>query len=147
MKRGTLIGIIAGAVLVAGGIGAGFGASIASTPAPTPTVSVEAAPVESVTPDSEPLTAETPTAGEPDTVAFIAMVRSRLATFNTQIPNATDEQLLAAGLAGCERILSGEGVEGMSVITDEAPGTGGYFYDSNAIIAGAMIHLCPETLG
>lgn len=101
-------------------------------------------PAPSTTPD--PLVAETPSAQQAD-AAFLSFVRGRLATFPSQIPDATDEQLLDAAAIACERLQDGESVEKMSVIEGEQPSeVGGYFYDSNAIIAGAQMHLCADTL-
>lgn len=154
MKTTALIGTIAGVVLVAGGIG--IGASVAangsSEAGPTPSVSIttEATPTPTVeveaSPAAMPLSATEPSADR-DEETFLTFVYGRLATFPTQIPNATPEELIATGDIACARILAGESVELMSVIDGEKPSEmGGYFYDSNAIIAGAQMHLCPETL-
>lgn len=97
-----------------------------------------------------PLEAEEPGSATDDEAqsAFLEFVRGRLETFPSQIPDATDAQLFAAAVDACERIRSGESVEKMSVIDGEEPSeVGGYFYDSNAIIAGAQMHLCPDTMG
>lgn len=93
-----------------------------------------------------PLEAVEPNATR-DEDAFLTFVRGRLATFPTQIPDATDEQLIAAADVACDRIRGGEPVDRMSVIDGETPSEmGSYFYDSNAIIAGAQMHLCQDTL-
>lgn len=94
-----------------------------------------------------PLTAQPTDAGGEDVETFLEFVHGRMATFKTQIPDATDEQLEAAGREACERLLDGESYELMSVIDgEELSEPAGYYFDSNAIIAGAQMHLCPETL-
>lgn len=113
-----------------------------STERVAPSSEETTAPIEE-TATPEPLVAQSPVAAGAD--AFLEFVRGRLATFPSQIPDATDEQLIAAGNDACERVESGESVDKMSVIEDEKPSeVGGYFFDSNAIIAGALMHLCPE---
>ena len=104
-------------------------------------------PEATATTSPEPIVAKPVDGAEPNEAAFIEFVRGRLATFPSQIPDVTDEQLMAAAADACERIRGGESVEGMSVIEDEVPSeAGGYFYDSNAIIAGAQMHICQDTL-
>lgn len=120
-----------------------------------------ATPADEPKPFAAPLTAteapETPApdgdlvASEPDgaanEAAFLSFVRTRMSSFPTQIPDATDEQLLAAASEACDRIREGEDVDRMSVIQDEKPSeVGAYYFDSNAIIAGAQMHLCADTL-
>lgn len=124
--------------------GAVDGASDESTDRVVTEESTAETPASSGTAD--PLVAEEPGAQDAQT-AYLDFVRGRLSTFPTQIPNATDDQLLAAAKDACDRIRAGESVEGMSVIQDEQPSEiGGYFFDSNAIIAGAQMHLCTDTL-
>ena len=74
--------------------------------------------------------------------AFLDEVRSRLAKIQTQIPNVTDEQLLAAAYEACQRLDSGESGENMSLIDGETT-TGGYYMDSGAIIISARLTMCP----
>ena len=109
-----------------------------------------AAQSESATEASEPpLTAEPQTDADAreDTDTFLTFVRARMGTYKSQIPNATDEQLIQAGRDACTRLRDGESYEMMSVIEGEKVSEpGGYYYDSNAIIAGAQMHLCPETI-
>lgn len=91
---------------------------------------------------AQPLAAETP-AAQDDTgaPAFVDAVRESLAP-NTQIPDATDEQLIAVGEAACARIAAGESLDGASLIEGEQPnGIGGYD-DTNMIIVAAKQHLC-----
>ncbi|KRD51969.1 hypothetical protein [Microbacterium sp. Root280D1] len=105
---------------------------------------------EEATETPAPLEAEEPGTAADDEAesAFLEFVRGRLETFPSQIPDATDAQLFDAAADACERIRGGESVEKMSVIDGEQPSeVGGYFYDSNAIIAGAQMHLCPDTMG
>lgn len=140
MKRTTIAAIAAVVLLTLTGC-----AESANSAADKPSSPMTTEPVApSETP--EPLVAETPSAQQTD-AAFLSFVRGRLATFPSQIPDATDEQLLDAAAIACERLQDGESVEKMSVIEGEQPSeVGGYFYDSNAIIAGAQMHLCADTL-
>lgn len=98
----------------------------------------------SETPAPEPLTA---TASEPSTesdldAAFLAEAHTRLASIRSQIPDATDDQLLAAGNEACERLATGESGEEMTLIEGEET-TGGYYMDSSAIIIAARLTICP----
>lgn len=100
-------------------------------------------PDVSPTETAAPLVAETPidtSAGEAE-ANFIKQVRAGLPA-NTQIPNATDQQLLDAGKAACERYAQGESYENMSVIEGETQ-VDGYYYDSAAIILAAVNTICP----
>lgn len=149
MKRSTIA--VAGAIvlaLIGGGTAAAITlngqepapeASATSTPAPSQTDAPAAA---GTTP---PLVAETPTPlrGEDAEAAYLLEVRSRLAKIQTQIPNATDEQLIAVAYEACERITGGESSEGMSVIEGEEISTHGYYMDSGSIITSARLTLCP----
>jgi len=118
----------------------------ATEPAEPSQVTASAEPSPEPTETVEPLVAEDPTL-EVDVDTYLTFVRGRLASFPSQIPDATDEQLVETGWLACERILGGESPLGMTVIDGEKPSEiGGYYYDSNAIVAGAQIHLCPETL-
>lgn len=112
--------------------------------APTPASTLN--PVETVTetteaePTVEPLVAETtaPATGEEQ---FLTYVRENLPA-NTVIPDATDEQLLAAGEEACDRIAAGESTDDMTLIDGEQRPDGGYYRDSGNIITGARLHLC-----
>lgn len=59
----------------------------------------------------------------------------------TQIPDATDAQLLEAGYKACDRIESGEPSEDISLIEGETR-TRGYYMDSGAIITAARVTIC-----
>lgn len=101
------------------------------------------APTES----AAPLVAATQRAPEPDDAeaAFIADARGRLAqNAQTQIPDATDQQLIDAGRQACERLAAGEATDQMSLIEGEIVSESGYYWDSAAIIAPARMFLCPE---
>lgn len=92
----------------------------------------------------EPLVAETPTANDPNEELFVSETRGRL-TSATQIPNATDQQLIDAGWAACEWIESGQSTDDMTVIEGETRLTeADYYQDSQAIAVAAVMHLCPD---
>lgn len=117
------------------------------------TGAVESAPDEpqdtattSVEETVAPLVAESP---KPTTVdnaesAFLEYVRANLLP-QTQIPDATDAQLIAAGQESCVRRAAGESTDGMVVVEGEQPYENGYYYDSIPIITGAFMYLCPPT--
>lgn len=96
-------------------------------------------PAESVA----PLVAESPSASAAgvDEAAFLEDVRENLPT-NTQIPDATDEQLLAAGARACEELAAGTPGDQISVVENETPGALGTFDDSGAIVTAASVNLC-----
>ncbi|MBN9210711.1 MAG: hypothetical protein BGO45_10580 [Microbacterium sp. 71-36] len=97
-----------------------------------------AAPVAS----EAPLVAETPTAAaDGGETAFLTEVRAKLRPDNV-IPNATDEQLLAAGHLACERLAESQSGEQVSVIDGEKPDQGGYYRDSIQILNAAASTLC-----
>jgi len=93
-----------------------------------------------------PLTAESPT-GEPQESdaesAFLAMVGESLPE-NTIIPDATDEQLLAAGMEACERLRAGETSDTITLIEGEQKNGADIYADSGAIITSARLTLCPD---
>ena len=93
-----------------------------------------------------PLVAETPAESAPadDEALYLEEVRDRLPA-TTIIPDATDEQLLAAGQEACERRDAGESSDDITLIEGEVRGEGGYFVDSQAIVGAAWITLCPTT--
>ncbi len=95
----------------------------------------------------EPLAAETPTAAPEDEAEqnFIAWVRDNLRPDNV-IPNATDEQLVAAGQDGCEQIRADVAPDDLTVIDGEERDGGGYYRDSSVIITGARMFLCPDRI-
>lgn len=98
------------------------------------------APAES----AAPLVAESPAASAAgvDEAAFLEDVRENLPA-NTQIPDATDEQLLAAGADACAQSLAGTSSDDLSVIEGEVRSAGGegYFVDSGVILSAASRHL------
>lgn len=96
------------------------------------------------TPTPEPLVAETPTVNDPNEELFVSETRGRL-TSATQIPNATDQQLIDAGWAACEWIASGQSTDDMTVIEGETRLTeADYYQDSQAIAVAAVMHLCHD---
>lgn len=94
------------------------------------------------TESAAPLVAETtePEAANPH-AAYLDGVRALLPE-KTQIPDATDEQLIAAGMAACERLAAGEASDLISVIEGETPNGLGSYNDSGMIVSAARTHLC-----
>lgn len=93
---------------------------------------------------TSPLAAETETPVSEDPEAeFVAQVRGKLPA-NTQIPNATDEQLIEAGYAACDAIEADTPTDQISVIEGEQPNGLGYFDDSGIIVQATSTTLCPR---
>lgn len=114
---------------------AGCAAPAAEQTPSTPTSAASAA---------EPLTAETPTTpavSEAD-VAFLAAVREAQSEFATQIPDATDAQLLELGAEACDVLSAGTDTTALSLIEGETPNAIGNYSDTDAIVTAASIHLC-----
>lgn len=88
----------------------------------------------------QPLTAETPEPSDAD-ATYLEAVRANLRPDNV-IPNATDEQLLTAGEAACEKIATTENTNTISVIEGEQPNGLGSYPDSNVIVSAARASLC-----
>lgn len=91
------------------------------------------------------------TADEPEETAqlaspdedYLARIRAALPE-DTIIPNATDEQLLAAATAACEQMDNGTDVAAVKVIEGEEP-NGLDIHESSAAIAGVAKDVyCPQ---
>lgn len=98
--------------------------------------SESAAPLvaESPSPDAEVGTDE----------AYLAAVRDALeANGGSSIPDASDEQLLAAGADACEQMRGGTELKEVRVVQGEQPTEIGYV-TSGLIAGGAAKHLCPD---
>ncbi|MFF8187741.1 hypothetical protein ACF044_10835 [Microbacterium sp. NPDC016588] len=92
-----------------------------------------------------PLVAETPTAARSEVstpeAAFLAQVREVLPA-DTVIPNATDEQLLAAAAAACEQMAAGIDFSAVKVIDGEEANDLGVHRESALIAAVARKTIC-----
>lgn len=133
MKKLGMVGVALAGVLLLAGCGEASGVADAETARESATVETAA-----------PLVAETPpTSDVSNTDAlYLSYVRDNLPP-ETQIPDATDEQLFAAGQEACTRLEAGEPMGGMVVVEGEEPWENGYYYDSSAIINGAIQYICP----
>lgn len=90
-----------------------------------------------------PLVAETPET-DPNEEGFLKSFRDLQVTYPSIIPNATDEQLLAAGLEACERLAAGEESTDISLIEGEKRAeTSQMYLDSISIVTAARTTLCP----
>lgn len=102
---------------------------------------------ETVTPEETPapLVAEEPApeASGPD-AKFLEYVRGAILP-ETQIGNATDQQLIDAGHEACRQLEAGTALEDVRVVEGETahPSTGAY-YDTSAIMSGAILNYCPQ---
>lgn len=107
-----------------------------------PVASESAAPEES----SAPLTAETtePEDSDPES-AFISAVRDALPA-TTAIPDATDAQLVAAGMEACELIRTGTDPAEIRLVEGEQPNGADIYADTSAIMNSALLTLCPELI-
>lgn len=132
MKRTTLAALLAVGILLTG---CSAGAEDDSSAAPNQASETPA-----------PLVAEEPEAAEDSTpeAEFLVMIRDMLPE-DTSIPNATDEQLVAAGEAACGQMAEGIDFSAVSVIEGEPYNEGMEMYDDSALIASAAMHtLCPN---
>lgn len=128
-------GSVAAALLV---VLALTGCAGAPAAAPTVTVTQTADPA----PSAEPLAVETP-AAEPAASheSYLVAVRAELGEL-TQIPDATDEQLIDAARSACEQMASGVGISDVRVVEGETANDLGYFQDSQRIAAVASETVC-----
>lgn len=99
------------------------------------------------TESAAPLEAETPTAQPVDDTeaVFLKKFHEIRATMpgETFIPNATDDQLLAAAEEACDRLATGETSDTISLIEGETKNGADYYSDSGAIITAARQSICP----
>lgn len=109
-----------------------------------PQDATQAAPSETTT----PLVAEKSSTATADAAeleaAYLVEVRDRLSKIHTQIPNATDEQLIATAYEACDRIAEGTSGEDMTLIEGETR-TNGYYMDTAAISTSAALTICPRS--
>lgn len=116
----------------------------AGTAAPEVDERATSAESESESESAAPLVAESPS---PDAEvgtdeAFLIAARDALeANGGSSIPNATDEQLLAAGADACEQMRAGADMEDLRLVEGEQPTETGYT-DSTRIAGSAAKHLC-----
>lgn len=100
------------------------------------------------TESAAPLTAETAEATPADDIEaeFIDRFHDFRAqnTLPSQIPDATDEQLISAGYDGCARLEAGEVGEDISLIDGETRSEAGLYVDSGAILSAASVTLCAD---
>lgn len=91
----------------------------------------------------KPLAAEpeTPSTQDEAEAAFIEYVRANLRPDNV-VPNATDAQLIAAGLDGCAQLDADVNPDDVTVIAGEERDGGGYFRDSSLIVSAARMFIC-----
>lgn len=123
----------------------GCSAAPEEAPVEEPAASAETTQVEPLT--AEPVEEEA-TAGTPEE-AYLAAMRERLAEDRppieaTQIPNATDEQLLEAAAAACEQLASGTVHDEVRVIEGEQPNQLNSYTDSGDIALYASEYICTD---
>lgn len=130
MKRGLIAAGAVAMLLLSGCTAADQAASGGTDSSDTPAAS------------EAPLVAETPAdAADGGERAFLAEVRAKLRPDNV-IPNATDEQLLAAGKKACEVLATTANTNTVSLIEGEPANGLGYYTDSGVIITAARGTLC-----
>lgn len=104
------------------------------------------------TAESGPLTAEKPAAetteGTPEE-QYLEHMRARIKEdrppdLATQIPNATDQQLLDAAADACEQLAAGVELTHVQVVEGEAANQTGYFVDSLDIANAAVEFICTD---
>lgn len=142
-RTATATAIVAVLLLLAGcSTGGQENTALNGAPTVAPTDSASVAPLVAEAPsESAP-----PEASTPDSAYLAAIKEARAGAVlsrKTQIPDATDAQLLEAGREACARVAAGEVPETVSVISGETPDAAGYFTDSSAILGAAQKTLCP----
>ena len=111
-------------------------------------VTLSAAPVMTASEaPAAPLTAETPATAASDAsttpeAAFLAKIRDVLPD-DTSIPNASDDQLVAAAYDACNQMATGLDSTLVSVINGEQKDSLGYYRDSARIGSVAKQTICP----
>ena len=137
MNRTALVAATAAVLLLLTGCTAGGQAEPAPSNSPavaSPSADADA-PLVAETPSAVPSEASTPEA------AFLTQVREVLPT-DTVIPNATDEQLLAAAQAACEQMAAGIDFSAVKVIDGEEANDLGVHRESALIAAVARKTIC-----
>jgi hypothetical protein len=131
------------AIIAAGLALAGCAATQDEPEATQPAVSsTQEKPAPSASGDPEPLVAETPTDFAASESEYLENVRELLPA-KTQVPDATDEQLLAVGREACTRMAAGETSDTIVLIDGETPNPdSGLYLDTIAILTAAALHLC-----
>ncbi len=143
MKRAAWIGSIAGAVLVAGGVGTAIAVSQPlAEPSPTSTVTITPEPPAAPNAEATPTPATTDAAAD---AIFLEYVEEQTPDWTpTALPNMTDEQLIAAGHEACDLIAEGVPTVTLRLVPGEEPSPMGDYVDSSAIFNGAITAYCPE---
>lgn len=134
MRKPALLVVVVAALIGLAGC-AGAPSDEADMAAPTVEEVEEAAPLTAEQP-AEEASADTPEA------AFLEAVRETLNPEKTQIPDASDAQLLAAGNSACEQIASGVLPIEVRVIENETPNGTGLYADSRTIGHAASETIC-----
>lgn len=135
MKKVTAALAVLLALILSGCAG---GADDATDERTAPEASESAAPLVAETPAAEP---EESDAG----AKFIALIGESLPV-NTIIPDATDEQLISAGMEACELIRAGTDPADIRLIDGEQPNGADIYADTSAIMNSALLTLCPELI-
>lgn len=134
MRR--IIGVLAASAAVVIGLSGCAGAPEQTKTAPSEAVAEETPQPLAASPEEA--------APEPDSPeeAFLVAVRPFVEE-STQIADATDEQLIAAGEDACAQIAAGTLPEEVRVIEDERPNELDYYVDSRRIGLSASRTICP----
>lgn len=134
MRR--IIGVLAASAAVVLGL-----SGCASEPEQQPTPAANEKAEEPAAPLAAAPEEVAPEPGSPDE-AFLVAVRPFVEE-STQIADATDEQLIAAGEDACAQIAAGTLPDDVRVIEGERKNDVGYYVDSSRIGGVASRTLCP----
>lgn len=124
--------------------------TLAGCAAPASQETDEPAVTQSSPEAPEPLVAQTAAPEEVDDpeVLFVAKfheMRDSMAGAS-QIPDATDDQLIASGWEACELIRSGTSPDSVRLVDGEHPNGADVYADSSALMNAALLTLCPELI-
>ena len=144
MPKVTAAALAVTAVFVLGLTGCAGANGSATAERTAPETSEPATPSET----PEPLKAESPATEADADQLFLAEARDRLSGLGsaTTIPNASDEQLIAAGHEACDALMNQQPFNDVSVVQGEERVQGSYL-DSAAIASAAILYFCPEING
>lgn len=146
--RGIVATALVGALVLGGGAAAALagGGLGGDDPQPTPSASAVGEVVAEET--AAPLPAASASAADEtgaggDEAAYLDAVREALYRWpGTQIPDASDEELLTAASAACDQIGEGATTDDVRVIDGETENTLGIYQDSAIIGEAAIVYVC-----
>lgn len=141
MKRSAIAAVAAVLLLTLTGCAGATDAAPSEPQSVAQATSEAPAPAETDA-DETPLSV-TPTT-PPNTPEEKFLERVRAGLINTELADATDEQLLATGALACEQLADGVNYKDVHVIDGEQRGESGWYPYSSAFTVRGGMYLCPD---